>query len=95
MDPRLAALDRVQAGVRRDRVEPGAERAATFEAADPAPGAKHRLLKGVLGIVEGAEHPVAVSDQLAAVALDERRECSLVTGPCGVELPFRLFLSSL
>jgi hypothetical protein len=36
-----------------------------------------------------------MGDQLTAVALDERRERTFVTGPCGFEQPLRLFLSSL
>ena len=39
---------------------------------DPTPRAQQRLLDRVLGVVDGAEHPVAVGVQLAAVGLDER-----------------------
>jgi hypothetical protein len=37
-------------------------------------------LEHVLCVLERAEHPVGVSLQLAAVALDELREGSLVSG---------------
>ena len=44
----------------------------------PAPGAQQRLLQRVLGVVDRAEHPVAVRVQLPAVGLDEPREGGLV-----------------
>ena len=53
-------LDRLQARVGGDRVEPGAQRAAALEARQPAPGAQQRLLQRVLGVLDRAEHPVAV-----------------------------------
>jgi hypothetical protein len=65
------ALDQVEAGVRGDRVEPGAKRASALEASQPAPGTQHRLLERVLGVVDRAEHPVAVGVQLAVVGLDQ------------------------
>ena len=45
---------------------------------EPAPGAQERVLQRVLGVVERAEHAVAVRVQLAAVRLDERSEGALV-----------------
>ena len=77
-------LDRAQAGVGRDPIEPGAKRASTLEAWQPAPGAEQRLLQRVLGVGVGAEHPVAVGVKLAAVGLDEARERLLVA--CAVPL---------
>ena len=68
------ALDRVEAGVRRDLVQPRAEPVVALERGAAAPRAQERLLHEVLGLLEGAEHPVAVDVQLAAVALGQRGE---------------------
>ena len=43
-----------------------------------APGAQHRLLEGVLGVVDRADHAVAVGVKLALVGLDQPREGRLV-----------------
>src|SRR5262249_7013477 len=51
---------RVEAPVGGDPVEPGAERSASFEPSKTLPGGQQRILQGVLGILEGSEHPVAV-----------------------------------
>ena len=72
--------NRVQAGVRRDLVKPGAQRAAALEPGEPAPRADHRLLQCILGVLDRAEHPVAVSVQLAAMRLDQIRIGPLVAG---------------
>ena len=53
------------------RVEPRAQRAAALEARQPAPGPQQGVLQGVLGVVDRAEHAVAVGVELAAVGLDE------------------------
>ena len=63
----LAARDHVQADVRRDPVEPRAERRPALESAQALPGTEERLLDGVLGLEHRAEHPVAVAGELAAV----------------------------
>ena len=52
--------ERVEARVRRDLVEPWPQRPARLEAAEPAPRAEQRLLQGVLGVLQRAEHAVAV-----------------------------------
>ena len=65
------ALEVGQADVGRDPVEPGADRRAALEVGRGLPGAQERLLHEVLGLVEGAAHPVAVREQLALVALGE------------------------
>ena len=83
---RLAPLDRAQAAVGGDRVQPGAQRAAALEPPQPAPGAQPRLLLRVLGVVHRAEHAVAVRVQLASQRLDEPRERALVAGARGVEV---------
>ena len=80
-----APRDRVQARVGRDPVEPGAQRAAALEPRQAAPRAQQRLLQRVLGVVERAEHPVAVRVQLAAMRLDERPKASSSPAARGVE----------
>ena len=62
--------EHVQADVRGDPVEPGAQRRAALEAVDAAPGADQRLLYRVLGLERRAEHAVAVGGQLAAILLE-------------------------
>jgi hypothetical protein len=44
------------------------------------PRAKEGLLHCVFGVLERAEHPVAVQLELGPVALNERRERGLVAG---------------
>ena len=78
-----AAGDRVQAGVGRDPVQPRARRAAALEAVEPAPRTQQRVLQRVLGVLDGAEHPVAVRLQLAAMRLDEAPVGRFVVGECG------------
>ena len=69
-----SARDRVQAGVGCDPVEPRARCASAFEPVQAAPGAQQRVLKRVLGIVQRAEHPVAVGLKGRAVGFDEPLE---------------------
>ena len=73
--------EHVEADVRGDPVQPRAEQRAAVEGLAPAPRAQERLLHGVLGLLERAEHPVAVHVQLAPVALGERVERRFVAGP--------------
>ena len=65
----LAAVERVDADVRGDPVQPRAQ-AVALEAVEGAPGAQHRVLDGVLGLERRAEHPVAIGGQLAPVLLE-------------------------
>jgi hypothetical protein len=70
----LAAVDHVEGDVRRDPVEPRLEGRAALEAVVSAPGAEHRLLDGVLGLEDGAEHPVAVAGQVPPVGFEAHLE---------------------
>ena len=65
--PAAAVLQGVQADPGRDPVEPGPDRRALLEVREPPPGPQIRLLYGVLRVVQRAEHPVAVRDQLTPV----------------------------
>ena len=71
----LAPVEHVEADVRRDAVEPRAQRCASLEAIDAAPGADHRVLNRVLGLERRAEHPVAMGGQLGPVLLELELEC--------------------
>jgi hypothetical protein len=51
---------RAEAPVGGDPVEPGAERGATVEPSETPPGGQQGVLKGILGVLERSEHPVAV-----------------------------------
>jgi hypothetical protein len=68
--PPLAAVEHVEADVRRDPVQPRAQAGAALEAGEAAPGADERVLHRVLGLERGAEHPVAVRGELSAVLLE-------------------------
>jgi len=83
MDGARATLERVEASVGRDPVQPGPKRRTALEARALQPRPHECLLNEVLGILVRAEHPVAVDLQLTAVALDERGEGGLVTRPRG------------
>jgi hypothetical protein len=72
-----AALDQLQADVRRDPVEPGAERASALEPGQSSP----RPQECVLGILDRAEHPVAMGEERSAVGLDDRLEGDLIALP--------------
>ena len=81
--PARAAPERVEADVRRDPVEPGADQRAAVERLARPPRPQERLLDGVLGLVERGQHPVAVDVELAPVSLGEGRERGLPTGERG------------
>ena len=72
---------RVEAPVGGDPVQPGAQRGASLEPAEALPGGQQRVLQGVLGVLEGSEHPVAVHLQLPAVRLGQLSERVAVPGP--------------
>ena len=78
--PGAACPKHVETGVGRDPVQPGAKRAGATvtEARAPAPGAQEGLLDDVLGVLERAQHPVAVDLKLAPVAVERRGERGLV-----------------
>src|SRR5258705_3036838 len=80
-----ALLDGGEAPVSRDLVEPCADETALVEAADAAPRARERVLHRILGVVQGAEHPVAVGLQLAAVRRYQLLEGAGVAGARGID----------
>jgi hypothetical protein len=90
--PPPVALDRVEAGVRRDLVEPRPEPVVALEAGAAAPRAQERLLDEVLGLLERAEHAVAVDVQLAPVALGQLGELGLGRGHGAHDRSLRMFL---
>jgi hypothetical protein len=63
-----------------------AQRAATLEAGQAAPGTEQRLLERVLGILHRAEHPVAVGVQLIPVAGHQPLEGRCVTSAGGHQM---------
>src|SRR6266508_418191 len=82
-EPSRFVPERVEADVRRDAIQPGAEPRTALEAFAPAPGSQEGLLHEVLGLLERTDHPVAVHVQLPAVTLDERGERGLVASSGG------------
>jgi hypothetical protein len=75
-----ALLDHAQAHVGRDPVEPRGERRARLEAADAAPRPQKRLLQCVVGVVDRAEHAIAVDVQRGAVGCRQIHEGALLAG---------------
>jgi hypothetical protein len=78
--PRGAARQVVQARVRRDAIQPSAQRPPPLapEPLPRAPRACKRLLHEILGVLERPDHAIAVCLQRAAVAFEERGEADLV-----------------
>src|SRR6266849_5809325 len=72
--PAAAVLQRAQTGVGRDPVQPGPQRRAPLEVAVGPPGTDHGLLHLVFGIVDRAQHAVAVRQQLRPERVGETRE---------------------
>ena len=64
-----------------DPVQPGAQRGASLEPAEALPGGQQRVLEGVLGVLEGSEHPVAVHLELSEVRFGQLPERVAVPGP--------------
>ncbi len=85
--PVRTAAEGIQAHVRGDAVQPGAEQRAAAETVPAAPGTQERLLHRVLGVVERGEHAVAVHVQLAPVPLGEPGERGLVARDRRHQLP--------
>src|SRR5688572_20880574 len=65
--PAAAVLQCVQADPGRDPVEPRLDRRPLLEVREASPRPQVRLLDGVLRVMQRAEHPVAVCDQLTPV----------------------------
>ena len=70
----LLGLDRVQARVGGDLVQPRAQVLVVLELGPFAPRPQQRLLHQVLGVLEGSHHPVAVDVQFTPVTLGPRGE---------------------
>jgi hypothetical protein len=79
--PPATGAQGIEAAAGGNPVEPGADRGPFFEAPEPAPGGQQRLLERVLGVLGGAEDPVAVNLQLVPVRVDKLPERFLVAGP--------------
>ena len=82
--------DLVEAGIGRDPVEPRVSRASTSERGQAAPGAQEGLLERVLGVLQGAQHAVAVGVKRCAVRLDEATKGVLVAVASRFEQPLLL-----
>jgi hypothetical protein len=62
-------------------VEPGAHRGPLLESVEALPRCQQGVLQGVLGVLKGSQHPVAVHLQLAAVWLGQLSKRLAVPGP--------------
>ena len=56
-----------------------------FERGEATPGGEHRVLQRVLGVLERAEHPVAVHLQLAAMGLGDFAERLTIAGSSSID----------
>ena len=65
-----SASQGVDAKVGRDPVQPGPQRGAPLELTTCPPSSQEPVLSVFLGVAVGAEHPVAVHAELAAVRFD-------------------------
>jgi hypothetical protein len=83
--PRRSSLDHAQADIGRDRVQPGAQRAASLELPETAPRVDQRLLHGVLGVLDRTQQPVAVPVQRPPVRLNQLSVGTLIPGLRGVQ----------
>lgn len=70
-------LQRGQARIRRDAIEPGPERRLAFVTFEPAPSPDERLLDLVFGVVNRPHHAIAVRQQLAAVRIGKSEEITV------------------
>ena len=71
---RLTTVQRRQARVGGDPVQPGAHRRFALETLVRLPRPQVGFLHQILGVVQGTGHPVAVREQFAAIALSIREE---------------------
>src|SRR5207302_3619159 len=74
-----AFANRVETPVGCDPVEPGAQRRPLLETVESTPGSKQRFLDEILGVLHGAEQPIAMQLELAPKRVDQCRERTLVT----------------
>src|SRR5262249_24970163 len=81
--PSSVGRDHIETCVRCDAIQPRAKRSISFEALSVLPRAGERLLHGIFGIVERAQHAIAVDQQLAPVLFCEGVEGGLVSRPNG------------
>jgi hypothetical protein len=68
-----------EASVRGDPVQPCTYRRSALESAEVLPGSHEHFLSDVFGVVERAEHPVAMQLKFGAVGGDQASERNLVT----------------
>jgi hypothetical protein len=72
-------LDRGQATVGSDLVQPRPHRLPAVEAPDRFPGPQQRLLHHIVRVMHRTEHSITVPVQLVPVRFDQSRERPLVT----------------
>jgi hypothetical protein len=77
--------EHVQTHIGGDLVEPWPDQPISPEPRKRPPRPHEGLLESVLGVVQGAQHSVAVGVQLGAEHADEAMKRLFVTAACGVE----------
>jgi hypothetical protein len=75
--------DRIETRVGRDPVEPRSHRDSCLATLPVLPCAQQGVLDGILGVLQRAEHAVAMDQQFTAVALRESVERRFVAGSYG------------
>src|SRR5690606_12859856 len=81
-DALRALRGKAQGSVRRDRVQPRAQRAPSLETSQPLPRSEQRLLQRIVRIRHRAEQAVAVRVERAAVLRDELIEGAALPAAC-------------
>ena len=73
-DPGRSPLERIEAGVRRDAIEPRTDCLRSQVALSLPPCLEEGLLDEIVGIVQRSEHTVAVEVELPPMPLEQRTE---------------------
>src|SRR5205823_3230629 len=79
--PATGGADQVEASVRRNAIQPGTQRRASLEPAEPLPRREQRVLQRVLRVVNRTEHPVAVRVELLTVRVGQFAERLAIARP--------------
>ena len=69
ISPQVTPCRGIEADIGRDPEEPRLERCTALESISTSPGAEQCLLNQVLGVLEGADHPIAMQVELPAIPL--------------------------
>ncbi len=78
---RPAATETINAQVGGDAIHPTLKGAPGLEGVKTLPRSEQRVLKRLLGVGAGAQHPVAVTEKTGSMSIDQRRKRNRVARP--------------